>query len=68
MVRCYLVCCYFPLVWYEPTCVDKAVKPIEVDCLSKIAYSSPNLIELRSMYSALTGEPASLKLSSGKLQ
>ncbi|XP_064381865.1 uncharacterized protein LOC135330853 [Halichondria panicea] len=51
-------------VWYEPTCVDKAIKPIEADCLSKITYSSPNLIELRNMYNALTGESTCLQLSS----
>ncbi len=44
-----LVCCYFPPVWYEPTCVDKAVKPIEVDCLSKITYSSPHTSHIQYM-------------------
>ena len=35
--------------------MDKAVKPIQVDVLSKLSYVSPNLSELRAMHAAAFG-------------
>ena len=54
----FTVYCYDPLVWYEPTCVDKAIKPITAGVHSKLSYTSPNLSELRAMFKAITGEEA----------
>lgn len=52
-VRLRQVCTTFPLlslVWYEPTDVRKASKPLEiVEYRSAIAYTSPNLAELKRM-------------------
>ena len=49
---------FFVLVWYEPTCVDKAIKPITVGVHPKLSYISPNLSELRAMYKTVTGKLA----------
>jgi hypothetical protein len=41
---------FYFLVWYEPTDVNKASKPLKlVGCRSAIAYTSPNLSELKKM-------------------
>ena len=54
-------------VWYEPTCVDKSVKPFLANCHSKITYTSPNLSELRNMYNTLTNKPTNAALSTGMI-
>ena len=48
----------FISVWYEPTCVDKAVKPIIAGVHPLLTWTSPNLSELRAMYGAVTGKQA----------
>ena len=48
----------FISVWYEPTCVDKAVKPIIAGIHPLLTWTSPNLSELRAMYGAVTGKQA----------
>ncbi|XP_065898187.1 uncharacterized protein [Dysidea avara] len=42
-------------VWFEPTCVEKILRPLEAGVLDYITYMSPNLAELRSIYHAITG-------------
>ena len=46
----------FTSVWYEPTCVNKAVKPIIAGVHPLLTWTSPNLSELRAMYGAVTGK------------
>lgn len=47
---------YHVPVWFEPTDVHKAAKPLQTKVKKGLTYSSPNLNELRSMYTCLTGE------------
>ncbi|XP_071949900.1 uncharacterized protein [Antedon mediterranea] len=48
-------------VWYEPTCALKAIKPYETNAGKSLTFASPNLRELRQMYSAVDGfEPQSI--------
>ena len=42
-------------VWYEPTDLLKANKPFKSSAWEKLTYISPNLNELRLMYSAARG-------------
>ena len=55
------------VVWFEPTCVEKAVKPWQAAVLDFVTYSSPNLVELRSMYHSITSNevPSSSTLGKG---
>ena len=55
------------VVWFEPTCVEKAVKPWQAAVLDFVTYSSPNLVELRSMYHSITSNevPSSSTLGEG---
>ncbi|KAJ8321975.1 hypothetical protein KUTeg_000446 [Tegillarca granosa] len=46
---------YHVPVWFEPTDVHKAAKPLQTKVKKGLTYSSPNLNELRSMYTCLTG-------------
>ena len=36
-------------MWYEPTDINKATKPLQCPDWSSIAYASPNLAELKKM-------------------
>ncbi|XP_077990684.1 uncharacterized protein LOC144445007 [Glandiceps talaboti] len=44
-------------VWFEPTCVNKSKKPFQSDIWKTISYVSPNISELKSMYSMLEESP-----------
>ena len=55
------------VVWYEPTCLKKAVKAITVGCHSQLLYASPSLSELRSMVAALTASEVPDKTTAGWL-
>ena len=49
----------FFLVWYEPTCIEKATKPFSLIKKYNISYASPNLNELKSIYSTITHDNVS---------
>ena len=51
---------HFLTVWFEPTCLDKAIKPILAGLQDKITYCSPNLLELCTMHNTLVNESKSL--------
>lgn len=54
----------FLIVWFEPTCIDKSIKPLLAGIQDNITYCSPNLLELCNMYNILVNE--SKPLPSGK--
>ncbi|XP_041474979.1 pseudouridine-metabolizing bifunctional protein C1861.05-like isoform X1 [Lytechinus variegatus] len=43
-------------LWFEPTCVMKAMKVCQSDTWKSLTYTSPNFKELRQMYAAIEGE------------
>ncbi|KAF0694225.1 Aste57867_14884 [Aphanomyces stellatus] len=43
-------------VWFEPTSVEKATRPIQAKCLHRVHVVSPNRDELRSMSEALADD------------
>ena len=53
-------------VLFEPTSLEKAAKPFMAGCHTKLSYMSPNLAELRAMFSALTGRQTSTVNTNGK--
>lgn len=45
------------LVWFEPTCVKKSTRPMDLDgIIDKIKFTSPNLLELHAMHNKLVEE------------
>lgn len=47
-------------VWFEPTCLDKASKPIRAGVIDTLTYISPNMAELLEMNLVLTGSETSV--------
>ncbi|XP_022103567.1 pseudouridine-metabolizing bifunctional protein C1861.05-like isoform X2 [Acanthaster planci] len=43
-------------VWYEPTCIDKSIKPFRSDCWKSLSYISPNVKELCMIADHLSGK------------
>ncbi|XP_076437784.1 LOW QUALITY PROTEIN: uncharacterized protein LOC143276974 [Babylonia areolata] len=50
-------------VWYEPTDIHKACKPLETDAWKQLTYISPNLHESASIWASVTGQQQRVAVS-----